>query len=294
MRIPRFLTALFAVLLSAPSWAAEPASPPYPPHVLAGTELRVLPPTPGGRSYQLHVALPASYAKEPDRRYPVLFVTDGYWDFATIQTSIGNLVYDRVVPDFILVGLGYAGEGLDYGDLRRFELSPVPVGDPATSGHAADFLKTLEQTIIPFVEREYRADPEHRVLAGSSLGGLFTLYAMYTRPELFEGYIAASPAVALQNDWLLGYEEAFAKSGKPLRARLYLTAAENEWPSFRASIERYQKRLEERRYDGFVSKFRLVDGERHAGTKAESYVRGMRFVFAPLAPESGPLPDRTF
>ncbi len=74
----------------------------------------------------------------------------------------------------------------------------------------------------------------------------------------------------------------------------YLTAAENEWPSFRASIERYAKRLQERRYEGFVSEFRLVDGERHAGTKAESYVRGIRFVFAPLAPESGPLPDRTF
>jgi hypothetical protein len=262
--------------------------------VLAGTELRVLPPTAKGRAYQLHVALPASYSKETERRYPALFVTDGYWDFATIQSSIGNLVYDRVVPDFILVGLGYAGEDLDYGNLRRFELSPVPVGDPAPSGHAADFLSTLEETIIPFIDHEYRTDPSYRVLAGSSLGGLFTLYTMYTKPDLFQAYIAPSPAVALGNDWLFGYEEAFATSGKPLKARLYLTAAENEWPSFRDGIKRFHERIKERRYEGFVLEYRLVDGERHAGTKAESYVRGMRFAFAPLAPESGPLPDRTF
>jgi hypothetical protein len=30
--------------------------------------------------------------------------------------------------------------------------------------------------------------------------------------------------------------------------------------------------------------FRLIEGERHAGTKAESYNRGVRFAFAPLAP----------
>jgi hypothetical protein len=29
----------------------------------------------------------------------------------------------------------------------------------------------------------------------------------------------------------------------------------------------------------------LVDGERHSGTKAESYNRGVRFAFAPLAPQ---------
>jgi hypothetical protein len=70
--------------------------------------------------------------------------------------------------------------------------------------------------VIPFVEREYRADPSHRVLGGASLGGLFTLYAMYTNPTLFSAYIAVTPAVVVGNDWLLGYEEVFAKSGRPL------------------------------------------------------------------------------
>ena len=116
-------------------------------------------------------------------------------------------------------------------------------------------------------------------MAGSSLGGLFTLYAMYTKPDLFQGYIAVSPAVAEHKEWLLGYEEAFARSGKPINARLFVSGAENEWPWFLAGIKHYGERLAGRHYPGFVHQFRLIDGMRHAGTKAEGYVRGMQFVF---------------
>jgi len=288
MRLPWSRSCLLTLALF-PAWAAaqSPVSQ-YPPHVIAGSELRVLPVTGQGRAYQLHVALPGSYAQQPTKRYPVLYVTDAYWDFPTIQTSYANLVYDRVVPECIIVGLGYAGANLDYDSMRRWELTPVPDAKaPETSGHAAEFLKTIEQTIIPFIDREYRTDPSYRVLAGSSLGGLFTLYTMYTQPDLFQGYIAASPAVRHGNEWLFGYEDAFAKSGQPLKARLYMTGAENEWPSFLASIKRFNHRIARRKHPGFAYQWRLIDGERHAGTKAESYVRGMRFVLAPLAPETG-------
>jgi hypothetical protein len=275
--------------------AAEPAAPPFPPFAIANSQLRALPPTADGRHYELQIHLPASYASAPARRYPVLYVTDGYWDFPTIQTSYDNLVYDRAVPEFIIVGLGYAGEKLDYGNLRRWELSPVPISDNGQpSGHATDFLRTIEQEIIPFIAREYRVDPSYRVLAGSSLGGLFTLYAMYARPGLFQAYIAASPAVNVHGDWLFSYEETFAQSGRPLKARLYLTGAENEWPAFLAGIKRFHERLAQRKYPGFIYEFRLIDGERHAGTKAESYVRGMQFAFAPFAPETGPMQDHPY
>jgi predicted alpha/beta superfamily hydrolase len=164
----------------------------------------------------------------------------------------------------------------------------VPFGDAAESGHAADFLQTIEKEIIPFVEREYRADPTQRVLAGASLGGLFTLYSMYAKPELFNAYLAVTPAVVLGNDWLLGHEEAFVKSGRPLNARLFVTMGENEGASFLAGILRYNSRVTSRHHPGLTYGFRIIDGERHAGMQLESYTRGLRFVFAPLAPEHGP------
>ena len=198
----------FPVALSGGLALASEREPSYPPHTIPGSELRVLPTNGAGRHYQLSVGLPASYAKETGRRYPVVYVTDGYWDFEKLDAIRGALVFDKVAPEFIIVGIGYAGENLDYGRLREWELSPVPFGDRPGTGHAADFLATIETQIIPFVEREYRADPAHRVLAGASLGGLFTLYAMYSRPDLFSAWVAVTPAVAVNDGWLLGYRHA--------------------------------------------------------------------------------------
>ena len=184
------------VILTAATSAADAPQPSFPAHTIPNSQLRVLPRNAVGRHYQLHIGLPASYAKETGQRYPVVFVTGGYWDFVKITSAEGGLVYDKLNPEFITAGLGYAGEDLDYGVLRRWELSPAPFGDAGAgpSGHAADFLRTIETEIIPFVEREYRVDSSYRVLAGASLGGLFTLYSIYTKPELFQACIAATPA----------------------------------------------------------------------------------------------------
>ncbi|MFG6414176.1 alpha/beta hydrolase [Roseateles sp. DC23W] len=284
----RFVLTLAFLFGAVQAQAADPA-PAYPAHTIPNSLLRALPKNADGRSYQLHIHLPGSFAKEPKRRYPVLYVTDGYWDFATVVASYNNLAYDQVVPEFIVVGLGYAGDNLDYGSLRRWELSPVAMGEG--SGQADKFLAALEREIFPLLEREYRADPAQRYLAGSSLGGLFTLHAMYAKPDLFKGYIAASPAVVAGNDWIIGQAKAHAETGKPIKARLYVTGAEHEWPAFLAGIKRYQALLPALKHPELVYQNRTIDGERHAGTKAESYTRGMRFLFEPLAPEKGPSKD---
>jgi hypothetical protein len=63
---------------------------------------------------------------------------------------------------------------------------------------------------------------------------------------------------------------------------------ENESPRFLAPILQYNSRIASREYDDLAYQFRIIDGERHAGMQLESYTRGLRFVFAPLAPEQGP------
>jgi len=278
--------AFLAVALASVAGAAT--APKYPPHAIENSELRVLPKNAAGRQYQLHVGLPPSYATSPDKRYPVVFCTDGYWDFQKITAIHGSLIYDKVAPEFITVGLGYPGENLNYGRLRTWELMPVRWDNDPETGHAAEFLKTIAEEIIPFIEREYRVDSEHRVLAGASLGGLFTLYTMYTQPDLFYGYVAATPAVLIEDDWLLGYEEEFVKSGKKLRARLHVSGGGNESPGFLGGILRYHQRVSSRKHPELAYEFRIIDGERHAGMQFEAYVRGLRFVFEPIAPEHGP------
>jgi uncharacterized protein len=261
-----------------------PRTSPHP--IMANASLRVLPPSSNGRTYQIYVELPPSYAREPSRHYPVLYLCDGYWDFKLVSSILGGLLFDNDAPEMILVGLGYPGANPDFGALRSYDYTPVRApNDPQgkTTGHAPEFLKVLETEIIPLVEREYRVDRSFRALGGSSLGGLFTLYAMFERPGLFQGYIAPSPAVDWAKDWLMGREAAYAAANKDLPVRLFVSGASEEWPTFLAAIRRFDERLQGRHYPGLRYTWRLIDGERHAGTKPESFNRGVRFVFAPLA-----------
>jgi hypothetical protein len=264
---------------------------PFPRQTVAGSEIRVLPRSANGRSYQIYVGLPDSYEEDLARRYPVLYLCDGYWDFGLVKALSGNLILDQAIPEVIIVGLGYAGERPDFGRLRRWDLTPAPAKYPGAgfdgpSGHAQEFLSVIEKEIIPLVEREYRGDPSYRVLAGSSLGGLFTLYAMFARPGLFVAYVAPSPVAEWADDWLLGFEEEFHRSGQPLGARLLVTYAERDPDMIRDGIKRFDARLRARAYPGIAYEFRVVEGEGHSGTKAESYNRGVRFAFAPRAPET--------
>jgi len=292
MSFPKASVRAFPILLALAAAPARPAAADAPApavttrHSLSNSEIRVLPPSSNGRSYQLYVGLPPSYAKQPGRRYPVLYLCDGYWDFTLFNNIMGGLNYDNDAPEVILVGFGYPGPSPDFGALRAYDYTPAPETHDVQgkgSGHAREFLHVVESEFIPFVEREYRVDPHFRVLAGSSLGGLFTLYAMLERPGLFQGYIAPSPAVDWANGWLFEREAAFAAAHKDLPARLFMSGAGEEHPGYLAQVRRFDERLQSRHYPGLRYKWRLVDGERHAGTKPESYNRGVRFVFAPLA-----------
>jgi len=280
------LATIALLIASVAGHAAD--MPTYPPHTIVNSQLRVLSVNVPGRKYQLHIGLPGNYQRDTTKRYPVIYVTDGYWDFEKLHVIMGSLNYDKVAPEFIIVGLGYAGENLDYGTLRWRELSPYPFGNNPDAGHAADFLKVIESEVIPLIDRDYRTDPKQRVMAGASLGGLFTLYAMYTKPDLFNGYIAVTPAVELNNDWLLDYEDKFVKAGGQLKGRLFVSVGENESAGFVSGILRYNARVTSRKHPDLAYQFRIIDGERHAGMQIESYVRGVRFIFAPLAPEQGP------
>ena len=123
MKLTLALMALSATsLVPAVASAEDAPSRAFPPHTISNSELRVLPRNLAGRQYQLHIGLPESYAKKTSKRYPVVFVTDAYWDFEKMDAIRGALVYDKYAPEFIIVGLGYAGENLEYGNLRTWEL----------------------------------------------------------------------------------------------------------------------------------------------------------------------------
>jgi hypothetical protein len=137
------------------------------------------------------------------------------------------------------------------------------------------------------MEREYRADPGRRYLMGSSAGADLVLFAMLSKPQLFQGYVADSPfALGVWNR-----ERAFVASGRTVDGRVSISSGGNEWTEYSKWIPMIYERL---RRDAVVKGglvYRETPGVRHGAGVAEAYMRGLMYVMEPLAPEKGVATD---
>jgi predicted alpha/beta superfamily hydrolase len=271
-----------ALLLSAVALQAQanrPSADTFPVVTLPGTELRQLHSAATGRDYDIHVSLPADYARNQSTRYPVLYVLDGQWDFKLMLSIQGGLTYDRWTPQIIIVGITWSGANANYDSLRAMDLTPAATPRLPGSGAAPQFLAFIRNQLIPFVETTYRADPSRRIVMGSSFGGLFTLYALFTDPRLFWGYMVGSPAVTYANRAGFALEAAYAASHHDLPVRLYIAVGSIE--DLAAPVQELWRTIRRRNYTGLQLETRMIEGERHSGNKPEAFNRGLRYIFAP-------------
>ena len=148
----------------------------------------------------LLVYLPPSYASDPMRRYPVLYLQDGQNVFDAATSYAGEWGADEAAEDLaahgyetILVAIPNAGKA------RLVEYSPWPVRPfPFRGGtKASAYCDFLLHTVKPLIDAAFRTSRERAEtgIAGSSLGGLIALYACLTRPGAFGFCAALSPAL---------------------------------------------------------------------------------------------------
>lgn len=151
--------------------------------------------------YRLEVSLPETYNKNSHKRFPVIYVMDGQWYFTLISNINGGVAFDNQVSEAIVVGVTWAGDGADPNLLRVRDYTPTEVPGYPGSGGGAKFLAAMQFEILPFIQRHYRTNGR-RVITGSSLGGLFALYAVIEKPELFDGCIALGATLGWDQNYI--------------------------------------------------------------------------------------------
>lgn len=264
---------------TAKTQTVQPGAP-LPRVTIPRSEVRQLHSTATGRDYDLYIRLPDDYEKYPKVKYPVLYVLDGQWDFKLLDAIYGCLLYDGNVPDMIIVGITYSGEDADYNSLRAMDYTPVSDKSINGSGDAPKFLSFLKEQVMPLIETTYQVNPSRRVLMGSSFGGTFTLFVLYTEPALFSGYIASSPVTVYGNRFAFQQDETYAGSHNDLPVRLYIGVGETE--SLKQPVEMFIDVLRKRNYTGLILETRIIEGAGHSTNKIETFTRGLDFVFPDL------------
>ena len=161
-----------------------------------------LPELAGERLRSAYVYLPESYGWDECRRYPVLYMFDGHNVFfdqdATYGKSWGMKEYLDQTQTQLIVAAVECSHSPDNG--RLSEYSPYDFADPQLGRFRGLGRETMEWLIHDFkseIDRQYRTlpDREHTFLAGSSMGGLMSLYGVMEFNHVFSRAGALSPSV---------------------------------------------------------------------------------------------------
>lgn len=155
----------------------------------------------------VRVSVPVGYDADTEKSYPVLYYTgvqqryeaagsddagDDFfgansWDASTTASSL----QESGAKGCILVEVyGFVAENI-----------PYPVADFAGSGDASSFISDFINVVIPYVESNYRVltGAANTTIMGADLGGLLSLYASLTHPDVFGNCIAVSPLLWLNS-----------------------------------------------------------------------------------------------
>lgn len=255
---------------------------------ITGSEVRTINSTVLDRKYDLYIKLPPGYrsAENRDRRYPVIFFNDGGYNWLTAVGATRAPVSLGGYEPAILVGLSYAkGEGSVASRVRDYTPTDNPEWPRFKTGGAADYLTFIKEEVITFVESEYRADADRRMIVGHSLGGLFGAYVLLTEPGLFSDYILSSPSLWFHNEVIFDIEAEVATADRDIRGRVFISIGSTETPEINGSqndmvgqAKSFAKRLRSRGYENLQVKDVVYKGGTHLTSYPSALVEGLRWM----------------
>ena len=269
-----------------PACAQRAASAAIPGYTMPSTHMWDMT-SDAGEVYRILVSYPA--AEAPANGFPVLYVLDGNAMFAAFAEA--RRMQERSdIGKSIVVGVGYPTDRTY--DTRRLNDYTPPLLDPPPaawrrlaqyrSGGQDVFLAFLTGRLRTELARRYRINPERQSLFGHSLGGLFALHALYTRPQAFYSIVAASPSLGWNDQGSLAAERVFADSlagGKVGRtSRLMVVVGDRDTDDEPAPAEAFVRRMERLSGYGLRTRFLRYEGEGHMTVPVRAVSDTLRFV----------------
>lgn len=151
--------------------------------------------------------LPPSYMQSVYKKYPVLYMHDGQYAFASSENTGGSwnahkvadkLIQEGKIKEIIIVaipnmgnerGSEYAFDGIPFVDALHLKAKGLLYED------------FLLNDLKPYIDKNYRTlnDPANTALLGSSMGGLVTYNLGFRNPQVFGNLAMMSPFLVSVN-----------------------------------------------------------------------------------------------
>lgn len=247
-------------------------------------------------SLSIFVNLPNGYNSQHDEKYAVVYLLDANLYFDIVATVINKYSEVGLAPSVILVGIGYK-DFPTMDSLRNRDYTypvAIPEYEMVVSGGADKFLNCINSELIPFIDKSYKTDTLKRVLAGHSLGGYFSAYALLQdlsgKNNNFSGYISASPSIHYNKYYLLNqFKEVPQKIGQTKKIKAYFTfgGLEEEENATDPSMikqssvsEQLSKQLAVKQASYLIYKSDIFSSLGHMETQIPTFMKGLQWTLS--------------
>lgn len=192
----------------------------------------------------LLVYLPREY-NDTNLQYPVMYLlyvdlNNYFLDAVSISSRLSET---GAAPQFIIIGVANTN--------RYRDLLPLKSKTSGEGGGADNFLMFMEDELIPFIDKQYRTN-NCRILAAPQTSAVFSLYALTSKPKLFNAVISDNPFMNIDNsEFLFKRAEEFFQATKLLKNSFFIKFEKNERLQNSEYPQKFVKLLEVNKPDGF-------------------------------------------
>ncbi len=214
-----------------------------------------------------YVYVPDEFESDPYARYPVLYMFDGHNVFfdedATYGKSWGMAEFVEETQLPMIIAAVECNHSPDNGRLREY--SPFTFNHPELGfikGRGRTTMSWLVNTFKPYIDQKFPTLPEreYTFIAGSSMGGLMSLFAVMEYNHVFSRAAALSPSIWFATDQL---DRMLRHSPIAPDTVVYMDYGSREMPfhsNMKTQFSRVASRLLER---GVLLDCRIVPGGNH-------------------------------
>ena len=138
---------------------------------------------------EITIGLPASYLKNPDKKYPLLVLLDGDYLFDPFQGALNYGGYWDDLPEVIIVGVSQNKNDERTTDCTINETTGLP------DEKGSQFFEFIGMELVGYMQNKYRIAP-FKMIAGLDTTAGFLNFFLYKEKPLFDAYISMSPELA--------------------------------------------------------------------------------------------------
>lgn len=182
------------------------------------------------RKRRIWIYLPDGYSRSKTR-YPVLYMHDGQNVFDIITSFAGEWGVDECIDTMrqkcIVVAIDNGGDKrLNEYCPYDFTLQGFGGSSTMNKGEGDQYVDFLVTTLKPYIDKQYRTlrNKNNTFIAGSSMGGLISMYAIVKYPNVFGGAGVFSPAFWVGPKII----DDIKTGGKKVKGKIYFYAGKQE------------------------------------------------------------------